>query len=394
MTVARITFGIIVLNGEPFTQYNLRSIYPYAHEIIIAEGASPKSTHAATPDGHSVDGTLEILRRFKAEEDPEHKITIVTAEDDGHPNGFWPAEKTQQSQAYARRATGDWLWQIDIDEFYHPHDIERIANYLAHHPETTCMTFEGVHFWGGFDYVAEGGLFMHRQFQGEAKGRYRRILKWQPGFHYDTHRPPTLVDQHGRDITKRSMRFAGAIWPHDPPRLYHYYMIFPHQFTRKGAYYQNQNWKHDIDRLSKNSALLEEVNLKNGLKIADQYGTANWLARFKGSHPPQIEQMRNDIASGRLITALRHTDDIERLLDNPSYQAQIKRQRPIERKRALRTHLQHLLYYGPRNRLVQFLREMTPHWLIKQFPVAVQEKFKPYYRRDPRFRTNRTSKQI
>ena len=40
---SRITFGIIVLNGEPFVRYNLRAIYPFAHQIIVAEGASKKA---------------------------------------------------------------------------------------------------------------------------------------------------------------------------------------------------------------------------------------------------------------------------------------------------------------------------------------------------------------
>ena len=35
----KITFGIIVLNGEPFTRYCIRALYPHAHEIIVAEGA-------------------------------------------------------------------------------------------------------------------------------------------------------------------------------------------------------------------------------------------------------------------------------------------------------------------------------------------------------------------
>src|SRR3546814_9140868 len=59
----RITFGMIVLNGEPFLRYNLRSLYPYAHQIIVAEGAAPGARNIATPQGHSRDGTLEVLRR-------------------------------------------------------------------------------------------------------------------------------------------------------------------------------------------------------------------------------------------------------------------------------------------------------------------------------------------
>lgn len=65
MSTLRITFGMIVLNGEPFLLYNLRSLYPFAHEIIVVEGASPNAAHAATPEGHSLDRTLDILHRFK-----------------------------------------------------------------------------------------------------------------------------------------------------------------------------------------------------------------------------------------------------------------------------------------------------------------------------------------
>ena len=67
----RITFGMIVLNGEPFLRYNLRALYPFAHQIIVVEGAAPGAAAIATPDGHSRDGTLHTLRLFREKEDPE-----------------------------------------------------------------------------------------------------------------------------------------------------------------------------------------------------------------------------------------------------------------------------------------------------------------------------------
>ena len=75
MTSPKISFGIIVLNGEPFVRYNLRSLYPFAHEIIVVEGAAPAAAGIATADGHSRDSTLDTLWRFKAEEDHEQKIS-------------------------------------------------------------------------------------------------------------------------------------------------------------------------------------------------------------------------------------------------------------------------------------------------------------------------------
>ena len=124
----KISFGMIVLNGLPFIKYNLKGLYPYAHQIIVVEGACRSASSIADKNGHSNDGTLEELKIFKSEFDKEDKITIVTAEDDGKPNGFWN-EKDEMSQAYAKRATGDYLWQVDVDEFYKSEDM-KIANKL------------------------------------------------------------------------------------------------------------------------------------------------------------------------------------------------------------------------------------------------------------------------
>jgi len=130
----RISFGIIVLNGQPFVRYNLRSLYRFAHEIIVVEGAVQGAKKIATNDGHSLDGTLESLYKFKAEEDHENKIKIVIR------NGFWK-EKKEMSLAYAERASGDYLWQVDIDEFYKSKDIQMIIEMLSKDSEIFAISF-------------------------------------------------------------------------------------------------------------------------------------------------------------------------------------------------------------------------------------------------------------
>jgi hypothetical protein len=372
MRDVRISFGVIVLNGEPFLRYNLRALYPFAYQIIVVEGATPKAAHAATPDGHSIDGTLEVLRRFKAEEDPEHKLIIVTAEDNGYVNGFWPGEKDEQSQAYAKRATGDWLWQIDVDEFYQHEDLGRVLSFLRMHPETTCLTFEGIHFWGGFEYLATGGLFRHRRFQGELWGRYRRLFKWGPGYQYTTHRPPTVVDQHGRDTSKLHKRFAGTDIPGGAVRLFHYLLVFPFQFTRKGAYYEKQNWFWERNRLQKYNQVLQEVDLKNGTRVFDQHDTYNWLERFTGGHPAPIMQMQADLKAGRLSIELRHTDDIERLLADPRYRMLIAYRIPREVVRGIWVSLVYILYFGPRHELGEYVRRHIPRRWLSYLPTQLR----------------------
>jgi len=313
MNFPRISFGIIVLNGEPFTRYNLRSLYSFAHQIIVVEGSSPRFAFNASPDGHSIDGTLEILRSIKREEDPGNKITIVTAEDEGYPNGFWPGHQTEQSQAYAKRATGNWLWQVDIDEFYQPNDIAKVIKFLGAHPSTTCLTFNSYHFWGGFDYILQGGLLMSRSFQGEPWGAFRRVFKWGPGYRYVNHEPPTICNTEGNEITHRCKYNVSRQSAFSPIYLYHYTNIFPSQVIPKGKFYL---YLPTGDQKANFENFTEMIDQKNGIRIFDHYGTYNWLRKFGGKHPPTIDLLRQDLDSGLLKIQVRSTGDISSLLSS------------------------------------------------------------------------------
>jgi hypothetical protein len=306
----RITFGIIVLDGEPFTAYTLRSLYAFAHEIIVVEGAAPGARNIATPDGHSRDGTLETLRRFKAEEDPDDKVTIVTAEDAGHPDGFWPGEKDEQSGAYAARATGDYLWQVDIDEFYTADEMTRIVDLLATDPTIEAMTFRQTTYWGALEYVCDG-WYLRR---GAAD--YHRLFRWRPGYVYATHRPPTVLDETGRDLRTGHWLDADATVAAGF-RLYHYSLLLPKQVIEKCDYYATAEW-------AKRSGAIEWANdawlsLHRPFRVHNVYAYPSWLERYNGSHPDEICRMMDDLRASGGPIALRPTADIERLLDSRGY---------------------------------------------------------------------------
>ena len=59
----KISYVMNVLNGEPFIKYQIDSIYKFADEIIIVEGAYRKFAHA-TNNGRSKDSTLETIRSY------------------------------------------------------------------------------------------------------------------------------------------------------------------------------------------------------------------------------------------------------------------------------------------------------------------------------------------
>ncbi len=303
----RITFGIILLNGQPFIRYNLRALYPFAHQIIVVEGAVAAAAKIATADGHSNDGSLEELSRFQAEEDPQQKIEIVSRD------GFWP-EKDAMSQAYAARATGDYLWQVDIDEFYQPRDMAAVIALLQDDPALTAVYFKQISFWGGFDYVADGWYL--RQAQDEGPGIVPRIFRWQPGYRYAAHRPVTVLDEEGRDM-RRIKPLKGQALAAQGIFMYHYSLLFPKQVAEKSAYYGQAAWAERAQ--SEQWAAEVFGDLQRPFRVHNVYQYPSWLEHFAGQHPPQIEALRQDIAAGHIDAAMRPTADIERLLGRPGY---------------------------------------------------------------------------
>lgn len=301
----RVTFGIIVLNGEPFTRYCLRSLYPFAHQIIVVEGGHEDTRAVATSDGHSVDGTLAALRRFKAEEDPLDKLEIVTRD------GFWPKtdelgnHRTHQSRAYAERATGDYLWQVDIDEFYRPEDMRTVLSMLERRPSVTAASFRTRTFWGRPEYVADGW-----ELRRGARD-YHRLFKWGPGYRYVTHEPPTAVDGQGRDLRTLDWVRADETASHGV-FMFHYSLLFPWQVEQKVRIYREEKPEEmgGIVDWAEHSYF----GLERPFRVHNLYRSPSWLDRFSGEHPPQVIEMMNDVLAGRTPLTARGIEDVEKLL--------------------------------------------------------------------------------
>ncbi|MFZ1986089.1 MAG: glycosyltransferase [Desulfatitalea sp.] len=307
----KISVGMIVLNGEPFLRYNLRALYPFVHQIIVVEGACQSAAAIATCDGHSTDGTLETLRDFKAHEDPENKVRIVTAADEGYVDGFWP-EKDEMSWAYAKRATGEYLWQVDSDEFYHEEHIPRLLRFIER-TRPDAVSFPMVPFWGDLAYNVNSFRLIR-----DNSREYHRLFAWGPGYSYKTHRPPTVIDDKGVETRKKHWVRARDL-EKEGIYLFHYSLLFPHQVFNKVSYYK-ERLQSDID------AWEETVyrRLEKPFRAHNAYQYIGWLERFKGEHPLSSRTMMVDIESKKLNVPLRDCADVERLLGNRFYVAATK----------------------------------------------------------------------
>ncbi len=312
MNIPKITFGIIVLNGEPFIGYNLRALYPFAHQIIVVEGAAPSAKSIASVDGHSLDNTLTNLRRFQVEEDPENKLTIVIAEDEGHTDGFWPGEKDEMSQAYAKRATGNYLWQIDSDEFYKSLNIREIISMLQNDPTISTVSFRVLSFWGNPSYRTDGFYL-----QGGAHD-FHRLFAWGPGYRYGNHRPPTVYDETGRNLREKNHITAAAMAKRGI-FMYHYELLLPKQVREKCNYYMHADWT-DTGRGLDQWMNKSYFSLADPFRVHMVYKNLSWLARFKGEHPLQVQKMMDAISKGQFPDIeMRPTADVETLLASWPY---------------------------------------------------------------------------
>src|SRR3546814_2516460 len=67
-------------------------------------------------------------------------------------------------------------------------------------PEVATISFRQITFWGGFDYIADG-WYLRR-----GPATCHRVFKWDKGFEYVSHRPPTVHDNLGRSL--RELRWV------------------------------------------------------------------------------------------------------------------------------------------------------------------------------------------
>ena len=211
----KITFGMIVLNGDQVLEETLASVYPYAHQILIAEG--PVSYWQQQGYTTSADGTNDILNSFP---DPDNKIKIVHSQ---------YTEKDDQCNAYMQFLDDetDYIWNLDCDEVFKPEDIETVIS-LLEKERYTSVGFKSITFYGGFDHYLSGF---------EEGAEFIRIRKVYPGSYWQTHRPPTIAHKIDNPWPEKHLNF-NDLADNYGVRMYHYSYVFPDQVYNKIKYYK------------------------------------------------------------------------------------------------------------------------------------------------------------
>lgn len=277
----KIDIMIISLNGEPFIEHNLHQHYWFANKIIVVEGADNRTRDHVnrsffTEDGHSIDNTVEIIKSFP---DPEHKITLIQK------NGFWSGGKDEMIAQTNDLIEGDFIFEIDVDEFYKREDIEKLINIIEEYPQITGFCFPWRNFWHNF-HTIYGWENMNTFNCMWGEGGWR-LLRWEPGVsRWITHRPPTTSLSNGNSMT--------TAWgpAHLAPRdiwTYHYSDLLPKQNLMKSQYYEIPQWYENI--------FMKWLTHKEEVEAYGIYplGGSGKTMEYNGTHPSEIYKLAKEL---------------------------------------------------------------------------------------------------
>lgn len=248
----------------------IMAMYPLVDEFIIVEGATEKlqakskfdgDARRWTTTGRSTDDTVAELFQLP---DPSNKLKIF------HSHGWWDG-KTAMCNKSAEAATGDYIWHVDSDEFYHERDVPKILDILQRW-KPDAMHFYANHFWGGFtDCIDET--------TGAAWGNdipWQRIFRHQKGGHWITHEPPDYQLPDGTICNKaklipRDMTLTAGI------KLFHYGYVWRKQAEFKQYFFKNPAYLPLWDKWQMN----KKTPLIRGATTVP----------FAGQHPAAIREL-------------------------------------------------------------------------------------------------------
>lgn len=192
-------------NEEEFIGLALRSIYNEVDQIIVIEGAV-KSRPNSTEDGHSTDKTVDIIKDFKENRDPDKKVLFLQIK------RSWNNLEEIKQTFLDLAPEGSVILINDADEFYMPADIQRIRLAFDLQPHMTELIPTFLHFYRDFTHITVPGPEWNTQHQ--------RIFKLQRGMKYNSH--PVVTDQYGH-CTYFSPHYQHRRFvPAKPIYIYHY----------------------------------------------------------------------------------------------------------------------------------------------------------------------------
>lgn len=276
----KIAFGMIVFEGDYVLKECLEQVYPFASQILIAEG--PVSYWQRQGRVTSTDDTNKILNEFP---DPDNKIKIVHDQ---------YTEKDDQCKAYMQFINDDidYIWNLDSDEIYKTEDLIKMIEFLKEE-NPTSVGVRSCSFYGGFDNYLTG-FELNRD-------NFLRIFKYSKGATWLTHRPPTIQYPHDLNIKPKHID-SDTLYYKTGIQMYHYSYVFPTQVYTKVNYYKDSvsrdncidNYFNEIYYPWVNGSDKDKKTIENRYKGVHEFKPhvrgECYTENFTFGHPESIER--------------------------------------------------------------------------------------------------------
>lgn len=266
ITMMCIVFNVLDVLPKNMLELCVQNMYDNVDEIIIVEGATKATNHyfdgntsLFTNDGRSKDGTIEYILELEKKYD---KIKVIIGD------GFWNG-KTSMCNAASKISTGDYIWQVDSDEFYKKEDQIKILK-LLEDEKPDSVHFFANHFFGGFDYCIDESCY-----NSWGNGiPWMRIFKNIPNkSQWISHEPPQyvcdgLICNDGKVISRETTLQMGI-------KMFHYSYVHENQIKFKDIFFcQTPNYQNYWNNFIRN-----KNTLVWGSKVNE----------FKSEHPEIIK---------------------------------------------------------------------------------------------------------
>lgn len=257
-------------NEEVLIEPCLLQFYDKVDKIIVIEGAVQNKVDAgqATPDGHSLDRTVEIIKDIKANRDPDKKIVFVQID---RP---WADLEEIKNTFFQYMQDGDWMLITDADEFIMPEVVDQLREAISLEPWATEFIPAGFyHFWRDAWHMRKPDHHWGQQHQ--------RFIRFQPGLNYVNH--PTTRDKDGT-CTYFDPRYLIRRMVLPKFVVYHYSYCKDNEadIEKKKAFYEKElgQAKHgNVGVYERGGQTDEYINRTEDLST---------VLTFDGEHPPAM----------------------------------------------------------------------------------------------------------
>ena len=220
----------IVLNEIHYLPYWLKSVYDFADNVIIVEGATKYvKNELKTKDGLSVDGTTEFIKEYINTQDKSGKLTYV-------PLGNCLDKRDLQNRALkeVERLGGGWILIQGADEMMHRSDLDKLKKLTEDDKYLRHIMLHNKYFFGDWEHRLHITPEYHasgQKFTTDKHGKHmlightdERCFYFRKGMRY-TGDSFLIRDEQSRVIMNheayKKHRLISDIW------FYHYSLIEP-----------------------------------------------------------------------------------------------------------------------------------------------------------------------